>query len=258
MRLTADKETIIRNFSKCAYIYDAYANIQKRIGVELLSQIKGNNFENILEIGCGTGNYTSLLRERFKDSRISVLDISSKMVEVAQSKLQDSKIEFLIADAENIDLGEKFDLITSNASFQWFQNLDSTLLKFKRQLKEGGVILFSIFGPRTFCELNDSLALALGNVSVNASGFMVKGEISRILEKYFKEIVVKESSYEESFPGVKDLLKKIKFSGIRGDGLSGKVFFTPGLLKRLENLYLNKFKQIKATYQVFLCEGMAG
>lgn len=257
MRLTADKDTIIINFSKCAHFYDGYANIQKGIGIELLSQIKENHFENILEIGCGTGNYTLLLRERFPDARIIALDISPKMVEVAQNKLKGKSIEFIVADAENIELGEKFGLITSNASFQWFQDLDNTLLGFMRRLKKGGLILFSIFGPRTFWELNESLAQTLENVSVSASGFMDKEEISLILDKYFKEIMVKESGCEESFPALMDLLKKIKFSGIRGDGFNGKVFLTPGILNKLEHLYLDKFKQIKATYQAFLCKGTA-
>ena len=66
---------------------------------------------------------------------------------------------------------------------------------------------------------------------------------------------VKEAFYEESFPRVKDLLNKIKFSGIRGNGMDGGVIFTPRALKELEKVYLDKFKRISATYQVFYCEG---
>lgn len=265
-----DKEIIVRNFSRYANLYDRYADVQRRAGVELLSQINGKcTFNKILEIGCGTGNYTLLLREKFKNAKIKALDICSEMVGIARQKLKDMGAEFIVADAEDANLGESFDFITSNACFQWFEDLEKSLMKYNGLLKENGAILFSIFGPSTFSELNVSLRCVSKNVSVEANNFITKEKIEKILNKNFKGIKIKESIYQESFLRLKDLLCKIKYSGIRGSGTNGRIQFTNRILKDLEELYLHKFsatnrggsanhfggKAIKATYQIFFCKG---
>ena len=157
------KEIIKRNFSRYARYYDNYSKIQDISGIGLLSELKSDGFRNILDVGCGTGNYTGLLRERFPFAKIKAIDISGEMIEIAREKLQNKAIEFMIKDAEKIDsIGiadpeESFDLISSNVSFQWFADLEKALLNYKRLLKPGGTILFSTFGPLTFYELNNSL-----------------------------------------------------------------------------------------------------
>ena len=106
-----DKKTIVRNFSRYAYIYDKYSDVQRGAAFELLKRIKKGRFNRIMEVGCGTGNYTFLLREKFKKARIKAVDISDKMIEVASDKLQNKGIEFMVRDAENMDLNERLSLI---------------------------------------------------------------------------------------------------------------------------------------------------
>lgn len=250
-----DKKTIIRNFSRYARSYDKYADIQNRAASGLLGLMMDDSFQRILEIGCGTGNYTMLLREKFKNASLKAIDISGKMIDVASGKLKGKSIEFIVADAETADIGGDFDCITSNASFQWFSDLEKTIQKYSAALQEGGAILFSIFGPVTFKELDFSLKHVLKDSSTAADGFMSKEEIEGLLRGNFKSVRIKEIFYKESFPCLKDLLHKIKFSGIRGNGMNGGVIFTPRALRELEKVYLDKFKRISATYQVFYCEG---
>lgn len=250
-----DKQIIARNFSRYARAYDKYADIQKRAASELLGLMREGGFRRILEIGCGTGNYTLLLREKFENASLKAIDISGKMIDVASEKLKDKNIEFIVADAETADIRGDFDCVTSNASFQWFNDLDGALKKYGAVLKKDGIILFSAFGPATFRELSVSLGDVFKGISTASDNFMGKRELATLLEGNFKKARVREAFYEESFPRLKDLLNKIKFSGIRGDGVNGGVIFTPRALKELEKVYLDKFKRISATYQVFYCEG---
>lgn len=249
-----DKNIIIRNFSKCAYVYDRYADIQKRVALELLKLVKEANINNILEIGCGTGNYTLILREKFKDAKIKAIDISKEMIGVAIKKLEDKRIEFVVGDGETIDLEERFDLITSNACFQWFQDLEDAFKKYKRLLKNNGLISFSIFGPETFSELNFSLKRTLKDISISVDNFISKPSLKRLLSNNFKDITLRETRYKESFTSLRELLNKIRYSGIRGYGFNGNFLFTPGLLNKIEDYYLSKFNRIKASYQIFLCQ----
>ncbi len=85
-----DKQTLIKNFSKYAYAYDKYADVQNTAAFELISQIRENGFKSILEIGCGTGNYTAILRQKFKIAKIKAVDISGKMIEIARNKVKDA------------------------------------------------------------------------------------------------------------------------------------------------------------------------
>lgn len=250
-----DKQAIIRNFSRYAHLYDEYAQVQTGIALELLSRIDRNGFKNILEIGCGTGNYTKALRAKFKEADITAVDISDKMISIAKNKLNPERTNFILADAENMSLPGKFDLVTSNASFQWFGDLNSALANYKKLLSKDGRILFSLFGRDTFCELGLSLKGLLQDVTIPAAGFPTIQDLKIALEKHFLSIKIKEVTRKESFANLGDLLRKIKYSGIRGNGLSGKVGFTPSLLTKIEDNYIKRFKRIEATYQAFLCLG---
>ncbi|MDD4894853.1 MAG: malonyl-ACP O-methyltransferase BioC [Candidatus Omnitrophica bacterium] len=253
-----DKKIITSNFSRYAHLYDKYADVQKRVALEILSQIEGDKFNKVLEIGCGTGNYTILLRKQLKEAKITAIDISPKMIEVAQDKLKDKSVEFIVGDAESGHFpANQYDLVTSNACFQWFEDLERALEKYRALLKKRGAILFSIFGPLTFWELNTALGSVLKNTPIAASNFIDKNDIIRILGNNFNELKIKELKYEESFGSLLALLNKIKYTGARGNGLGNKISFSVRYLKEIEKAYLSKFRQIKATYQVFSCWGTA-
>lgn len=248
-----DKILLARNFSRFAHLYDKYADVQKKCGLELLAQIEKDSIVSILEIGCGTGNYTGLLRKKFKQAKIKAVDISQNMLQVAQEKLKGGKIEFVFADAEEANFNESFELITSNACLQWFEDLEAGLVRYKNLLTKGGVISFSIFGPDTFSELNSSLSGILQDASTAASSFIGQAQIKSILRRNFRDVRFKELSYTEKFLSLNELLNKIRYSGIRGDGISNGKVLTRRFLEKLNVAYLDKFSEIRATYQVFLC-----
>ncbi len=250
-----DKKAIIRNFSRYAHLYDNYSDIQRESAAGLLDSVKGKNIENILEIGCGTGHLTSVLIDKFKGARIKALDISPKMIGIAKKKLKNNAVEFLCADGEEFSAEEKFDLIISHACFQWFNNLDKALERYKGLLKKNGQVVFSAFGPRTFSELNFSLKKVLQSPFIQAEFFLDKLVLKSTLVRNFGKVKISEARYEEEFSSLNDLLRKIKYSGIRGSGVGRGVQINRSMLKELEKVYLSKFGRIKATYQVFFCRG---
>jgi len=254
----ADKEVIKNNFSRYAKYYDRYSNVQHSCALELISKIKTNGFKKILDIGCGTGNYTKYLRAKFPLAQIKALDISSEMIEVAREKLEDKEIEFIIADGESINFEEKFDLISSNASFQWFEDLRGALLRYKRLLNRRGVISFSTFGPNTFYELNQSLRemYRRREVSLSSRNFPQKTKIEKILKVLFGEVEVERKIHKEKYNLLSELLRKIKYSGVRGRGMGRKTFWTPGIIEELQKVYKDKFKGITVTYEIFFCRGV--
>ncbi|MBN1913874.1 MAG: malonyl-ACP O-methyltransferase BioC [Candidatus Omnitrophica bacterium] len=249
-----NKEIIRRNFSRHAYSYDYYCGVQRKVAHKLLERINGKRACRILEIGCGTGNYTALLRRRYKEARLEAVDISEKMIEVAKKKLKKSGVRFSIGDAPALSNSNSFDLITSNACFQWLADLEGSLTKYKKLLKRKGAIAFTVFGPLTFHELNIALRDVCAN-SVAAERFMSLLKLKEILGKNFKKISIVEKKYRENYRSLTELLFKIKYSGIRGSVAQNNIIFTRKILRRLENTYGQRFGAIRATYQVFFCVG---
>ncbi len=249
------KKLIERNFSDYADYYDRYASIQNLCAAKLINKIEAENFCNILDIGCGTGNYTSLLKNKFPYARIKALDISQNMIKIAKEKLDCQQIEFIVADAEDLNTAERFDFISSNVSFQWFGNLEKTLIKYKMLLNGKGKILFSIFGPATFFELNSSLKEMCGDdVSITSCNFVRRDTISKMLTGIFNKNNVTEEMIKEKLNSLPELLRKIKYTGTRGEGIDCKGVWTPRTIGRLEEIYRKKFGEIIVTYQVFFCQ----
>ncbi len=73
-----NKAQVQKNFSQNAVTYDQYAVVQKEMAWKLLLKIRrtGQCFQNILEIGCGTGFLTELLAREYPLAQITATDIA--------------------------------------------------------------------------------------------------------------------------------------------------------------------------------------
>jgi malonyl-ACP O-methyltransferase BioC len=252
-----NKEIIERNFSRHAELYDKYSDIQRLAARELIKYLPSADVADILEIGCGTGAYTTCLREKFITANLEAFDISSRMLKVARRKLPDDRIRFVLCDGEKPGLNRKFGIITSNAALQWFDDIEESLIKYSNLLTEKGIIAFSIFGPLTFRELRQALnGIFAKPISMDSASFLDDVELGAIMGRYFQSVKIRELLFEKTFPSLVELLRTIKYSGIRGDGAGGAFMWKRDALKKTEEIYRMKFGDIKATYQIFLCRAV--
>lgn len=248
-----NKITTTANFSKYAACYDDYSDVQKTVGEELISTLKGQHFKRILDIGCGTGTYTLLLRQTFPNASITAVDICEEMIHKAMSKLNDCKIKFVTADAETMSLNESCDLITSNACFQWLENFQSDMANYNNLLAEDGTILFSMFGPSTFHQLSKSLAqFYRQDIHIASQSFIDRDTLTAVLANSFNCVSITEQTFDKRYDSLLHLLKTIKYTGTKGAGLNGRVL-TRNALAEIEKIYIQRFGDIIATYQVFYC-----
>jgi malonyl-CoA O-methyltransferase len=220
---------------------------------------KRGRVSKILEPGCGTGLYTRMLLDAFRGATVFGVDISASMVRVAKRGIDDPRARFAVADAEEIATGS-YDLVTSNAVFQWFLSLHRTLARMASLLPCGGLLTFSFFGPETYAELDAALrasALRRGGHDgerVAAAAFHSREEISDALSAAFPRWDVVERRYHQEFPTLADLLRSIRYTGTRGGG--ARESWSHGKLKRVEDAYRERDGGIRTTYQVFLCRGV--
>lgn len=96
----------------------------------------------ILEIGCGTGSGTAILKAQFPQAEITGVDLSPEMVRIATAKVPG--VTFEPADASRLPFPDaSFDLIAQN-------NVPVYFAEINRVLAPGGrVLITSTFGPAT-------------------------------------------------------------------------------------------------------------
>ena len=106
----------------------------------------------VLELACGTGILTSELLSMMESGvRLVASDLNEPMLEVAQQKIRDRRIEWRQADASALpfDAG-RFDAVVSQFGVQSFPDKVVAAAEARRVLRPGGVFLFSTWaGPQT-------------------------------------------------------------------------------------------------------------
>lgn len=252
------KQEIRKRFSRAADSYDNYAKVQTEVAEILaaklpLSQDTAGE-KTILEIGCGTGNFTSLLADKFPAAKILALDFSKEMIAKASQKLRNNTIQFICAEGEEFleeTAAKSFDLVVSNGSLQWFSDHDQALNNIARVLLPGGAFLCSIFGPDSLKKLGLALKVLFGyQGSVAADAFPDVSTLQQSLNAYFTQGTVEQELIEKQYESVHDLLVHIKKTGTGGWHQHGSPALTPARLKQMDHWFVKTYGSCKVTYQI--------
>ena len=258
------KKQVLRvKFSRAADSYDNYAKVQTAVALRLATKLppvrKKKEISTILEIGCGTGNFTSLLAARFPAAQIDALDFSPNMIVKARQKLKKNNIAFICAEGERFldEAPDKsFDLVASNGSLQWFPDIDKALHNIGRILKPGGSMSCSIFGPQSLQELGQGLAAIQGvPESLAAQTFPGPERLQRTLDRHFHAGTVEEELIAKEYRSAHDLLLHIKKTGTSGWHSTMRQPLTRSRVSRLDEWFQKTYGSCKVTYQVFFLQG---
>ena len=105
---------------------------------DLVQRIPLIRAANAADIGCGPGNSTEVLCERYPEARIVGVDSSPNMIEAARKRLPD--IAFEVAEIREWRLREPLDVILANAVLQWIPGHETLLPALIAKLKPGGAL----------------------------------------------------------------------------------------------------------------------
>ncbi len=110
--------------------------------VHLAAAVKLDVPKVIVDLGCGPGNSTQVLRARWPGAKLIGLDSSPQMIESARGA--DAEATWLVEDIRCWQPGEPVDLLFSNAALQWIPDHVSLLTRLVDYVADGGALAFQI------------------------------------------------------------------------------------------------------------------
>src|SRR4029079_12349707 len=129
--------------------YLTYADERGRPFVELLARVEAATPATVVDLGCGPGTLTTLLRRRVAEARVRGLDSSPEMIDRARAV--DATIEFEVADLrswarEASGVADPVDVWVSNATLQWVPEHLELLPSLVGHVGPGGWFAFQVPG----------------------------------------------------------------------------------------------------------------
>lgn len=118
--------------------YLRFADHRTRPARDLLAAVAQDPPAVVVDVGCGPGNSTALLVERWPDAEVIGIDSSTEMIERARASLPG--VRFEMADLRRWQPPSRVDVVFSNATLQWVEDHPTVFDRLVSWLGEGGVL----------------------------------------------------------------------------------------------------------------------
>ena len=110
------------------------------VGEQAIARMRVEANSRVLDVGCGSGWATRLLADYAFDGRVTGIDISDEMVELArESSASYKNVDFEVASAEQLPFEtSEFTHAFSMESLYYYRNIPKALTEIHRVMKPGG------------------------------------------------------------------------------------------------------------------------
>jgi len=254
-----DRKMVREHRNRAARTWQDFDFLHKEVAERLCERLDDvvRDFPLALDIGCHGGEIGELMNGRSKIGHLIQCDLSEGMIERAKDKGASS----LVADEETLPFAAgKFDLIMSNLSLHWVNDLPGALLQINRCLKPDGLFIATMFGIESLRELRQSLSDAEmevdGGLSPRISPFADVRDAGMLLQRAgFTLPVVDADAITVSYENPLKLMKDLKGMGENNKVLERRKNLTKrSLIFKAAQRYMEEFRdedgRIPATFQV--------
>lgn len=210
------------NFLKAQKSYAKAAIVQNFMGdrlCEILLKSKRKNFTKVFEFGCASGEFTQKLQAKICFEKYITNDILP---------FENADLIFDMNELESQKISkEKFDLIASNACFQWL-DASRVLRALSKMLDKNGFLLISSFGENNLREVKKATNLGLNYLS--------SSELKNQIKTHFKILEFEEKIMSLHFENALECFRHLKLSGVNS---LGKFNLTKAFLTEFEKKFNN-------------------
>lgn len=208
--------------------YLRYADHRSRPFFDLLGQVGElpRDPARIIDLGCGAGNVTTALLERWPSAHVTGLDNSSQMLAKAAqfegATEAGGRLDFASADAATWQPSEPIDLLIANALLQWVPEHVNSFTAWIKGLTPGGTFAFQV--PGNFASPSHALMRDLCaeprwrdrlDGVLRADPVLGPGEYLDILARLRCEVDAWETTYTHILAGDDPVLDWVKGTGLR-------------------------------------------
>jgi tRNA (cmo5U34)-methyltransferase len=191
------------------------STIDAKISLELMTETAKRivpNAENLLDVGCGAGNYTLQMLSKIPNLNCTLVDLSKPMLDKAFERVSaqtDSSVEILQGDIRTVELKENhFDIILAGAVLHHLRedsDWESTFRKLYKLLKYNGCLMISDLVTQDNELLTQYTWERYAGYLEEAGG---KEYCRKVLDYVEKEDTPKSITYQL------DLMKKVGFKSV--------------------------------------------
>ncbi|GAA5033976.1 trans-aconitate 2-methyltransferase [Actinopolymorpha pittospori] len=126
--------------------YLKYAGERGRPFVDLVARVTAEDPAYVVDLGCGPGNLTATLLDRWPNATVEGIDSSAEMIEKAGALAQPGRLSFSLGDAHGWKPSRPVDVLVTNATLQWVPGHLDLLPTWVDQLAPGGFLALQVPG----------------------------------------------------------------------------------------------------------------
>jgi len=201
--------------------YLKFENERTRPVRDLVARIPLADAGGAVDLGCGPGNSTEVLRERYPKAHVVGLDSSSDMIEAARKRLPD--IAFEVADIRAWRPKRPVDVILANAVLQWIPDHETLLPTLLAKLAPGGALAAQM--PDNLEEPSHRLMSEVASDGPwaaklkDAAGARAERHAAdwyfRLLRAHARHVDLWRTTYFHPLAGAKAIVEWLKGTGLR-------------------------------------------
>lgn len=176
---------------------------------------------DIIDLGCGPGNSTRVLKNRFPNAHIIGADASENMIAKAREDNPDLEFALLDLNGDLSVLNGKFDVVFSNACFQWVENHRELLPRVFGLLKPNGSLAVQI--PMNFDEPIHRIISRISESEKWHEKFpekrifhtLAQSEYFDILSELTSDFELWQTTYFHRMPSLESIIEWYRSTGLR-------------------------------------------